>query len=111
MSDTENMHNIPSLRSSLVAITMGCPVGIGPEIILSFLAKKKFPADHLPLVVGDIGVLQRCARELRINIEITAWQPGNPIDGARIHVVEPKRRAGYALQPASLNWGQPGRVV
>ena len=109
MSGRDNKHNIFSTRPNLVAITMGCPVGIGPEIILSYLAKKKFPANYLPLVVGDIGVLQRCARELRINIEITAWKPGNPVDSARIHVVEPKRGAGYALQPASLNWGQPAR--
>jgi 4-hydroxythreonine-4-phosphate dehydrogenase len=109
MSGTDNKHNIFSTRPNLVAITMGCPVGIGPEIILSYLAKKKFPANYLPLVVGDIGVLQRCARELRINLEITAWKPGNPVDSARIHVVEPKRGAGYALQPASLNWGQPAR--
>ena len=109
MSDPHNTHNISPARPNLVAISMGCPVGIGPEIILRYLAKRKFPVNCLPVVVGDIGVLQRCARELQIAIEITAWQPGNTIDRAKIHVIEPQRSTGYALQPASLNWGKPGR--
>ncbi|HKJ15498.1 MAG TPA: hypothetical protein VJ988_11650, partial [Desulfobulbales bacterium] len=52
-------------RPYIVAITMGCPVGIGPEIILRFLTKRKTVEQSLPVVVGDIGVLQRCAAELQ----------------------------------------------
>ena len=93
----------------MVAITMGCPVGIGPEIILRFLAKRKLPEQYLPVVVGDIGVLQRCAKELKISMEIIAWQPGDQVDVDKIQVTEPKRREGYVLQPESLYWGVPGK--
>ena len=73
MHNAGTTDNVSLGRSNLVAITMGCPVGIGPEIILRFLAKRKLPAEYLPVVVGDIGVLQRCAKELQINTEIIAW--------------------------------------
>jgi 4-hydroxythreonine-4-phosphate dehydrogenase len=92
-----------------LVITMGCPVGIGPEIILRFLAKKKSVPGSMPVVVGDIGVLQRCAKELGISIDIIAWQPGDPVDVEKIQVMEPGRDAGYALHSESLHWGAPGK--
>ncbi len=109
MHDANAMNNISFKRPTLVAITMGCPVGIGPEIILRFLAKRKFSEQYLPVVVGDIGVLKRCAKELQISIEIIAWQPGDPIDVKKIQVIEPKRSNGYELQFESLHWGLPGK--
>jgi 4-hydroxythreonine-4-phosphate dehydrogenase len=109
MHKTENAHNISSSRPNLVAITMGCPVGIGPEIILRFLAKRKFPDQYFPIIVGDIDVLQRCAKELQIGMPILAWQPGQHVDTDNIYVVEPKKREGYTLQSGSLHWGAPNK--
>jgi len=109
MHNTANTDNRFGSRPGLVAITMGCPVGIGPEIILRFLAKRKTLKPYLPVVVGDIGVLQRCAAELRISITIKAWQPGDPVDVEKIQVIEPPRSGGYGLQSESLAWGVPGR--
>ncbi len=40
-----------------VAITMGDPAGIGPEIIVKALAKKEVFAKCRPLVIGDEGIL------------------------------------------------------
>jgi len=93
----------------LVGITMGCPVGIGPEIILRFLAKRNIPAGSLPVVVGDIGMLQRCAEELRYNLTITAWQPAEHFDSNKIHVIEPGQSRLYTLETESLHWGAPDR--
>jgi len=101
--------NLSSCRPHLVAITMGCPVGIGPEIILRFLAKRESAPLYLPVVVGDIGVLQRCAKELQIDVEIIAWQPGDPVDVEKIQVIEPQRGAGYSLQSEYLRWGEPDK--
>lgn len=110
MHNADIMNKISSnRRPKLVAITMGCPVGIGPEIILRFLTKRKTVEQYLPVVVGDIGVLQRCAAELQISVGISAWQPGDPVDVEKIQVIEPKRSAGYELQPESLSWGVPGK--
>jgi 4-hydroxythreonine-4-phosphate dehydrogenase len=109
MYDTDFTNNTSNRRPYLVAITMGCPVGIGPEIILRFLARRQLAKSYLPVVVGDIGVLRRCAKELQIDIEIIAWKPGNPVDLDKIQVIEPKSNKGYVLRSESLRWGVPGR--
>ena len=109
MPNAGTSQNVACNRPDLVAITMGCPVGIGPEIILRFLTKRKLPAGYLPVVIGDIGVLQRCAEELQINAEIIAWQPGDGVALEKIQVIEPERGQGYALQAESLHWGVPSR--
>jgi 4-hydroxythreonine-4-phosphate dehydrogenase len=109
MHNTGTTKNSPCSRPSPVAITMGCPVGIGPEIILRFLAERKLPEQYQAVVVGDIGVLQRSAKELQISIEIIAWQPGDQVDVEKIQVIEPKRSEGYGLLSESLHWGVAGK--
>lgn len=96
-------------RQGLIAITMGCPVGVGPEIILRFLATSNLPEAFHPVVIGDIGVLKRCAKELQIDLEITAWQHGNEADAAKVNVFEPASSKGYALDSWNLQWGMPDR--
>lgn len=43
----------------IVAITMGDPAGIGPEVILKALRDPKIKKAARPLILGDWGVLQR----------------------------------------------------
>ena len=43
----------------IIAITMGDPCGIGPEIIVKAVADKAVQAVCLPVVLGDKGVLER----------------------------------------------------
>lgn len=108
MQKAEAPHTIRT-KTNLVAITMGCPVGIGPEIILRFLGRRKLPQDCLPVVVGDIGVLHRCAGEMQLKMEIIPWQPGDLIDAGKIQVIEPPSSSGHRLEPESLTWGRPDR--
>ncbi len=44
-----------------IAITMGDPAGIGPEIIMKALAHQEVHAICQPLVVGDAGRLRQAA--------------------------------------------------
>ena len=44
-----------------IAVTIGDPAGIGPEIVLGALADEEVLRRCEPLVVGNLGVLQRCA--------------------------------------------------
>ena len=53
-----------------VAITMGDPSGVGPEIIVKLAADPDRPDADL-LVVGDVGVLRRTAEQLEIPLWIT----------------------------------------
>jgi 4-hydroxythreonine-4-phosphate dehydrogenase len=85
-----------------IAITMGCPVGIGPEILLKFFTKTDNFSKYIPVILGDIGVLQRCATELKINAQFLAWHPGIPIRTGQIPVLELSR-----LNAHDLIWGHP----
>ena len=111
MSDQKKSGISTAAPPVLLGITMGCPVGIGPEIILRFLAKRNVPAGYLPVVVGDLGVLQHCAEELQFDLAMTTWQPGEPIDTTKIQVIEPKHGEGSPLQPGNLRWGRPDRTT
>jgi 4-hydroxythreonine-4-phosphate dehydrogenase len=54
-----------------IAITMGDPSGVGPEIIVKLAADPLRPAADL-LVVGDVGALRRTAGRLGIPLWVTA---------------------------------------
>ena len=43
----------------IIAVTMGDPAGIGPEIILKALADPAVKKVARPVILGDWGVLQR----------------------------------------------------
>jgi 4-hydroxythreonine-4-phosphate dehydrogenase len=87
-----------------IGITMGCPVGIGPEIILKYFAAKVRNQDFAPVVLGDRAVLERCCRELRIDGLCSPWRPGDSIPEDRIPVMEVS-----CLKADSLQWGRPNR--
>ncbi len=74
-----------------VAITLGDPSGIGPEIIVKMAADPDRPKVDL-LVVGDIGILHRTARDLRLNIDIarvTGVAEARGRGGAALSVLQP----------------------
>ncbi len=49
-----------------IAITMGDPAGIGPEICLKLLATPAVLERCTPIVIGDAGVLERVASQLSL---------------------------------------------
>jgi 4-hydroxythreonine-4-phosphate dehydrogenase len=59
----------------VVAITMGDPSGIGPEIIVRALAEPEIAGICRPLVIGDAGRLRDAARRCEVAIEV------HPVDG------------------------------
>ncbi|MDH3359497.1 MAG: 4-hydroxythreonine-4-phosphate dehydrogenase PdxA [Desulfobulbaceae bacterium] len=86
-----------------IAITMGCPVGVGPEIILRFFADAGVLNDAV-VVLGDIGVMRRCAAQLGIQISIVDWQPGQEVAPGVIPVLSLS-----ALGADDCRWGEPNR--
>jgi 4-hydroxythreonine-4-phosphate dehydrogenase len=48
-----------------IAVTMGDPAGVGPELCLRLLRDESVRAYSSPVVYGDLGVLRRVARHLR----------------------------------------------
>jgi 4-hydroxythreonine-4-phosphate dehydrogenase len=50
----------------VIAITMGDPAGVGPEIILKALADRRVEKVCDPVVIGDEGLLRSLARRLKL---------------------------------------------
>jgi 4-hydroxythreonine-4-phosphate dehydrogenase len=89
------------MAGKILGITMGCPVGIGPEIILRFHQGQGEGASFTPVVLGDYGVLVRCRDELGLALEIVCWRPGEPLKPGAVNVL-PLSDLGR-----HLHWGQP----
>lgn len=86
---------------TLIAITMGCPVGIGPEIIVRHCGRT-LASNLRPVIVGDLGVLHRAAALFEQKPPLVPWQPGDALPEIGIPVVEVSR-----LDCRQLRWGQP----
>jgi 4-hydroxythreonine-4-phosphate dehydrogenase len=89
-----------------IGITMGCPVGIGPEIILRNFSEASMPADILPVIIGDLDVLVRLAAELKTPAPFVTWQPNTPLPTKGVPVVQVS-----SLDPVNLVWGCPNAAT
>jgi len=67
------------LRKPIVAVTMGDPSGIGPEVILKALTDPRIQRACRPLILGDWGVLQRTRLGRRNRPRLIRWQNGRPL--------------------------------
>lgn len=83
---------------------MGCPVGIGPEIILSYFKTFDNTLPFSPVVIGDIEILSSTARKLKIDMECVSWQPNTPLISGTIPVHPVSK-----LDPAMMQWGKPNQ--
>lgn len=88
------------------AITMGCPAGIGPEIILRFFAGPSPDVKNLPTVLGDLGVLTRTAALLHSDVEPVSWQRGETVRPGTVPVLELSQ-----LSEEQVAWGCPNRAT
>jgi len=84
-----------------LGITMGCPVGIEPEIILRFLTQAGTQLVRWPVVIGDAGVLRRCAATLGVTLRVVDWQPGAPCQPQALNVLS------LSDLGDTLVWGKP----
>lgn len=83
---------------------MGCPVGIGPEIILKYYASLDAAQSIPPIVIGDIDILSYNAKHLGLKSECVSWQPGDSLPNRKIPVY-----AISELDPEKHKWGSPDR--
>lgn len=95
----------------LLAITMGDPAGIGPEVVLKALRHSEVYAEARPLVIGDRATLERAAPwvdaddlsyEVITNPEDGVYQPGT------VTLIDLDRSApdGYAVGKVSAAAGR-----
>lgn len=76
----------------LIAVTMGDPAGVGPEICLQLLANEAVAQTATPVVFGDARLLARCAR-----------QTGLPAPKRIISEIEWADKCGSLDEPAVLD--------
>jgi 4-phospho-D-threonate 3-dehydrogenase / 4-phospho-D-erythronate 3-dehydrogenase len=91
----------------LLAVTLGDPAGIGPEIVASTLADPQSTALARGLAVGDAAVLRRAADVCGLDVEIN---PVGAVDEARfdagvIDVLD------VGVAGADLEWGKVDAVA
>jgi 4-hydroxythreonine-4-phosphate dehydrogenase len=60
------------MDAPLIAVTMGDPAGIGPEIVARTFAEGGFRNEKPALVVGDPGILERAAKLLELALRVNA---------------------------------------
>ncbi|HHL38987.1 MAG TPA: 4-hydroxythreonine-4-phosphate dehydrogenase PdxA [Deltaproteobacteria bacterium] len=81
-----------------VVLTMGDPVGVGPEIVVRALASTALRRRARPVVVGDVGVLERVAsllgRRLPRGVEIVS---ASRLDAAALSPGRPTGESGAAM--------------
>jgi 4-hydroxythreonine-4-phosphate dehydrogenase len=61
-----------TMNAPLVAVTMGDPAGIGPEIVAKTFADPGFRDENRALVVGDPAILERAAKLLELPLRVNA---------------------------------------
>jgi len=93
--------------SNPLGITMGCPAGIGPEIIIkAFAANPEWLLSPPAAVIGDMNILKKASRALDIDIPLKSWVPGDPISDSAIHVI-----TRTDLNAEDILWGKPNPVT
>jgi 4-hydroxythreonine-4-phosphate dehydrogenase len=95
------MLNSPRLRPRL-AITMGDPGGIGPEVVLKAITTRALGAAIEPLLVGDRAVWEETARRLGLDLRFSDTPRRGSITVAITSELEPRHRVpGPARSAAS----------
>jgi 4-phospho-D-threonate 3-dehydrogenase / 4-phospho-D-erythronate 3-dehydrogenase len=95
-------------RKPIVAITMGDPAGVGPEVILKALTREAVGRACNPLILGDWGVLQRTRGKNKRLPRLVSWQTGIPL------LPMFNGNGGFVVCPLSKlrqNESHPGRPV
>ena len=66
-------------RKPIVAVTMGDPAGIGPEVVRKTLADPLVKGVCSPLILGDWEVLARAWKGKTKSSKLVCWQPGQAL--------------------------------
>ena len=70
-----------------IAVSMGDPTGIGPEVTLAALRRRALRGTVRPILVGDPAVYEVAAAQLGIRPRLAVWSPPQPLpDGAALAV-------------------------
>lgn len=83
------------MEKPVIAVTMGDPSGIGPEIVAAALADPAIVSVSRPLVLGDRGAMERAIAVAGVSLAVETLQGGVP-------PVEPRPGVLYLHELSSL---------
>lgn len=66
----------------LIAIAMGDPRGIGPEVVVKALGHRSLHRTCFPLILGDSSVLLRTVKTLKLGLTLVRVEEGSPLEGS-----------------------------
>lgn len=94
------------MAKPVVAVTMGDPAGVGPEVVLKALAHPEVRRACDPLVLGDLQVLER-ARGRAHYPKLVSWIWGDPLantaEAVSVHCLS-------SLSPRECRPGHPSKA-
>jgi 4-hydroxythreonine-4-phosphate dehydrogenase len=104
---TQQLRKLTALNLPRIAITMGDPAGVGPELCLRLLADESIRQYCHPIVFGDLNALCSVAKRCQLpepkKIILPAWG-GEPSDG--FDVTGPTVVDVSTIKASELNPGQ-----
>ncbi|MBD3346252.1 MAG: 4-hydroxythreonine-4-phosphate dehydrogenase PdxA [Chitinivibrionales bacterium] len=74
-----------------IAITLGDPAGIGPEIALKALILRNHTLDTRLFIIGDLTVLEEAAKKLEIDIDFNCIESPAGIIVGKVNVLDMKQ--------------------
>ena len=102
------MTNLP-----VIALTMGDPAGIGPEVLAKALAHPHIVASCHPLILGNAPLLKQTAKDLGLSLDVTSVSSAAEAPNNAISILDPGNlnaeditpgRVSAAAGKASVEW-------
>ncbi len=94
----------------IIAVTMGDPAGVGPEIAIKALLKPKVRKVCKPVLIGDLGILRKTTNQLGIEVSFKALSSPKESSGKKgvIEILDLKNvdSKSFRIGEASVEGGR-----
>lgn len=94
----------------IIAVTMGDPAGVGPEIAIKALLKPKVRKVCKPVLIGDLGILRKTTNQLGIEVSFKALSSPKEASGKKgvIEILDLKNvdSRSFRIGEASVEGGR-----
>ncbi|MSP78116.1 MAG: 4-hydroxythreonine-4-phosphate dehydrogenase PdxA [Dehalococcoidia bacterium] len=99
------MAQTPLTPRPIIAITMGDPCGIGPEVIAKALNQSAITGICRPLVVGSASVMQDAVRIAKVPLTVKGVAGPEAVTGRQgtIEVLDPENLPASAVKPGHIS--------
>ena len=79
MTEILRKGGISNMKKPLVAVTLGDPAGIGPEIVVKTVADKDLFEEANCIVIGDAGIVKQAIGVTGVDLKVNCVE--DPADG------------------------------